>query len=656
MPFNLTSNLTPKGDQVSAIEKILDNFKKGINEQILEGATGTGKTFTIANIINKLGKKTLVIAPNKTLAGQIYTELKELFPKDRVEYFISYYDYYQPEAYVASTDTYIEKDASINDKIDELRHSATESLLSCDNVIVVASVSCIYGIGDIDDYLNATIFLRVGDSLKRDDLINKLVQFYYERNNYERKRGSFRVSGDIVDVVPISQNCEGIRIGFSFDEIEYLERFDILSGRTKERINFFTLFPASHFVTSKEKLKIAIKNIKEELSDRIDYFNKRNELLEAERIKQRTEYDLAMLSEMGFCQGVENYSRHIALKPAGSTPTTLIDFFKDDYLLIIDESHVTIPQIGGMYHGDRSRKENLVNFGFRLPSALDNRPLRFLEFEKKKDKVLYLSATPGDYELKNNYPIIEQVIRPTYILDPEIILKSSNGQIDDLYFEIKKQVERNEKTLVTTLTIKMSEDLTDYLKKMNIKVKYLHSKINSLERMQILRDLRCNKFDVLVGVNLLREGLDLPEVSLVAILDADKEGFLRSERSLIQTSGRAARNINGRVILYADKITKSIEKLIEKTTKRREIQKRYNTLNNLTPKTIIKKIPDIITNTIFDNKENKKIDKKIYELELEKVYEKMKEAAKDLDFEKAMYLRDIYFELKNNKNKKDDDI
>lgn len=656
MPFNLTSNLTPKGDQVSAIEKILDNFKKGINEQILEGATGTGKTFTIANIINKLGKKTLVIAPNKTLAGQIYTELKELFPKDRVEYFISYYDYYQPEAYVASTDTYIEKDASINDKIDELRHSATESLLSCDNVIVVASVSCIYGIGDIDDYLNATIFLRVGDSLKRDDLINKLVQFYYERNNYERKRGSFRVSGDIVDVVPISQNSEGIRIGFSFDEIEYLERFDILSGRTKERINFFTLFPASHFVTNKEKLKIAIKNIKEELSDRIDYFNKRNELLEAERIKQRTEYDLAMLSEMGFCQGVENYSRHIALKPAGSTPTTLIDFFKDDYLLIIDESHVTIPQIGGMYQGDRSRKENLVNFGFRLPSALDNRPLRFLEFEKKKDKVLYLSATPGDYELKNNYPIIEQVIRPTYILDPEIILKSSNGQIDDLYFEIKKQVEGNEKTLVTTLTIKMSEDLTDYLKKMNIKVKYLHSKINSLERMQILRDLRCNKFDVLVGVNLLREGLDLPEVSLVAILDADKEGFLRSERSLIQTSGRAARNINGRVILYADKITKSIEKLIEKTTKRREIQKRYNTLNNLTPKTIIKKIPDIITNTIFDNKENKKIDKKIYELELEKVYEKMKEAAKDLDFEKAMYLRDIYFELKNNKNKKNDDI
>ncbi len=656
MPFNLTSNLTPKGDQVSAIEKILDNFKKGINEQILEGATGTGKTFTIANIINKLGKKTLVIAPNKTLAGQIYTELKELFPKDRVEYFISYYDYYQPEAYVASTDTYIEKDASINDKIDELRHSATESLLSCDNVIVVASVSCIYGIGDIDDYLNATIFLRVGDSLKRDDLINKLVQFYYERNNYERKRGSFRVSGDIIDVVPISQNCEGIRIGFSFDEIEYLERFDILSGRTKERINFFTLFPASHFVTSKEKLKLAIKNIRKELSDRIDYFNKRNELLEAERIKQRTEYDLAMLSEMGFCQGVENYSRHIALKPEGSTPTTLIDFFKDDYLLIIDESHVTIPQIGGMYHGDRSRKENLVNFGFRLPSALDNRPLRFLEFEKKKDKVLYLSATPGDYELKNNYPIIEQVIRPTYILDPEIILKSSNGQIDDLYFEIKKQVERNEKTLVTTLTIKMSEDLTDYLKKMNIKVKYLHSKINSLERMQILRDLRCNKFDVLVGVNLLREGLDLPEVSLVAILDADKEGFLRSERSLIQTSGRAARNINGRVILYADKITKSIEKLIEKTTKRREIQKRYNTLNNLTPKTIIKKIPDIITNTIFDNKENKKIDKKIYELELEKVYEKMKEAAKDLDFEKAMYLRDIYFELKNNKNKKDDDI
>ncbi len=656
MAFNLTSKLTPKGDQISAIEKILDNFKKGIKEQVLEGATGTGKTFTIANIINKLGKKTLIIAPNKTLAGQIYSELKELFPSDRVEYFISYYDYYQPEAYVASSDTYIEKDASINDKIDELRHSATESLLSSDNVIVVASVSCIYGIGDIDDYLNATIFLRVNDKLKRDDLINKLVQFYYERNNYERKRGTFRVSGDIIDVIPISQNGEGIRIGFLFDEIEYLERFDVLTGKTKERINFFTLFPASHFVTSKEKLEIAIKNIKEELAKRIEYFKERNELLEAERIRQRTEYDIAMLSEMGFCQGVENYSRHIALKPEGSTPTTLIDFFKEDYLLIIDESHVTIPQIGGMYHGDRSRKENLVNYGFRLPSALDNRPLRFKEFEKKKDKVLYLSATPGDYELNNNYPIIEQVIRPTYILDPKIILKSSKGQIDDLYFEIKNQIEKKEKTLVTTLTIKMSEDLTSYLEKMKIRVKYLHSKINSLERMQILRDLRSDKFDVLVGVNLLREGLDLPEVSLVAILDADKEGFLRSERSLIQTSGRAARNVNGRVILYADKITKSIERLIEKTSKRRKIQEEYNKKNNLVPKTIIKKIPDVITNTVFDSSKNKKIDKKLYEMELDKIYEQMKSAAKDLDFEKAMYLRDIYFELKNSKNKKDDDI
>ena len=656
MAFNLTSKLTPKGDQISAIEKILDNFKKGIKEQVLEGATGTGKTFTIANIINKLGKKTLIIAPNKTLAGQIYSELKELFPSDRVEYFISYYDYYQPEAYVASSDTYIEKDASINDKIDELRHSATESLLSSSNVIVVASVSCIYGIGDIDDYLNATIFLRVNDKLKRDDLINKLVQFYYERNNYERKRGTFRVSGDTIDVVPISQNGEGIRIGFLFDEIEYLERFDVLTGKTKERINFFTLFPASHFITSKEKLEIAIKNIKEELAKRIEYFKKRNELLEAERIRQRTEYDIAMLSEMGFCQGVENYSRHIALKPEGSTPTTLIDFFKEDYLLIIDESHVTIPQIGAMYQGDRSRKENLVNYGFRLPSALDNRPLRFKEFEKKKDKVLYLSATPGDYELNNNYPIIEQVIRPTYILDPKIILKSSKGQIDDLYFEIKNQLEKKEKTLVTTLTIKMSEDLTSYLEKMKIRVKYLHSKINSLERMQILRDLRSDKFDVIVGVNLLREGLDLPEVSLVAILDADKEGFLRSERSLIQTSGRAARNVNGRVILYADKITKSIEKLIEKTSKRRKIQEEYNKKNNLVPKTIIKKIPDVITNTVFDSSKNKKIDKKLYEMELDKIYEQMKSAAKDLDFEKAMYLRDIYFELKNSKNKKDDDI
>lgn len=649
--FSLTTDLTPKGDQIKAIEEIIKNLKSGIKEQTLEGATGTGKTFTIANIIQKLGKKTLVIAPNKTLAGQLYSELKTLFPNDRVEYFISYYDYYQPEAYIPGKDIYIEKDASINDKIDEMRHSATQSLLTNDNVIVVASVSCIYGIGDIDDYLNATIFLRPGETLNRDTFINKLVSFYYERNDYELKRGTFRVKGDTFDIIPVNKQQEGIRIVTDWDDkIEHLYLFDSLTGKIKEEIKFFTLFPASHFVTSKEKLEIAIKRIEEELKERLVYFNSNNQLLEAERIRIRTEYDLAMLREMGFCSGVENYSRHLALRNAGETPTTLIDFFKEDYLLIIDESHVTIPQIRGMYNGDRARKETLVNYGFRLPSALDNRPLNFKEFEMKKDKVIYLSATPGDYETKKGYPIIEQVIRPTYLLDPKIIIKPTTNQIDDLYFEIKKQIENGYKTLVTTLTIKMSENLTTYLKDLGIKVAYLHSKIKSLERMQILRDLRKGKYDCLVGINLLREGLDLPEVSLVAILDADKEGFLRSERSLIQTAGRAARNKDGRVILYADNITNSMQALINKTNHRRQIQEAYNKKNNLIPKTIIKPIPEIITNTVFkDYEKTLKLKKKDYEHELEKLYSEMLEAADNLEFEKAMQLRDLYFELKGDK-------
>lgn len=649
--FTLTTNLKPKGDQQKAIDNILKNFKNGNKEQILEGATGTGKTFTIANIIQKLGKKTLVIAPNKTLAGQLYSELKRLFPKDRVEYFISYYDYYQPEAYLPGQDIYIEKDAQINDKIDEMRHSATQSLLTNENVIVVGSVSCIYGIGDINDYLNATVFLRPGEILKRNDFINKLVSFYYERNDYDRKRGTFRIRGDIFDIIPVNKGQEGIRIMLDYnDKIEHLYLFDATTGKSKEEIKFYTLFPASHFVTSKEKLAIAISRIEDELKERIEYFTKNNMVLEAERIKQRTEYDLAMLKEMGFCSGVENYSRHIALKNKGDTPTTLIDFFGKDYLLIIDESHATIPQVRGMYNGDRARKETLVNHGFRLPSALDNRPLNFREFESKKDKVIYLSATPGDYELLNKYPITYQIIRPTYLLDPEIFIRPSINQIDDLYFEIKKQIAKGYKTLITTLTIRMSEDLTNYLKNLGIKVAYLHSKIKSLERMQILRELRMGKYDVLVGINLLREGLDLPEVSLVAILDADKEGFLRSERSLIQTAGRAARNKDGMVILYADNITKSMKALIDKTNKRRKIQISYNKKYNLEPKTIIKPIPEIITNTVFkDYKKIKKLKKKEYELELDKLYNEMLQAADELDFEKAMQLRDLYFELKGDK-------
>ncbi len=643
--FELVSKYTPKGDQEAAINKILDNFNHNSKEQVLLGATGTGKTFTIANIIKSLNKKTLVIAPNKTLAGQLYSELKALFPNNRVEYFISYYDYYQPEAYVVASDTYIEKDAQINDEIDKLRHSATQALLSSDDVIVVASVSCIYGIGDVDSYLNATIFLRKGDKLSRNDLINRLVTLLYTRNDYELKRGTFRVKGDVIEIIPISEKAKGIRIAFDFDEISEINLFDTLTNKTISNSNFETLFPATHFVTSKDKLEEAIKRIRLELKDQLKYFRDNNYLLEAERLESKTNYDIAMLEELGFCSGVENYSRHLSLKEAGATPSTLIDFFKNDFLLVIDESHITIPQIKGMYNGDRARKETLVNYGFRLPSALDNRPLKFKEFENKKDQVLYLSATPGDYELSLNIPIIEQIIRPTYILDPEIIIRPINNQIEDLFFEIKKTIANNEKALVTTLTIRMSEELTKYLQGKGIKVCYLHSKIKSLERMKILRDLRAGKYDCIVGINLLREGLDLPEVSLVGILDADKEGFLRSSRSLIQTAGRAARNVNGKVILYADKLTNSINDLVKNTARRRQIQQAYNLEHNLVPKTIIKPLPELISNIdLYIKKNTTEIDK----IDLDTLYKDMLKAADNLDFEKAIALRDIYFEAKKN--------
>ncbi|NLL69162.1 MAG: excinuclease ABC subunit UvrB [Acholeplasmataceae bacterium] len=646
--FQLKAPFEPKGDQIKAIEKIKSNFESGHKEQVLLGATGTGKTFTIANIIKSLGKKTLIMAPNKTLAGQLYGELKSFFPNNRVEYFISYYDYYQPEAYVVSSDTYIEKDASINDEIDELRHSATSSLISNDDVIVVASVSCIYGIGDIEEYKNSVIFLRVGEEYSRNKLLNKLVELSYERSDVDFRRGTFRVRGDIVDIIPINERSNGTRVTFFGDEIEMIQEFDIVTGATREKVTFTTIAPATHFVTSPDKLKIAIKRIKEELDERVKYFTDNNMLLEAQRIKMRTNYDLELLEELGFCSGVENYSRHLALKEEGETPNTLIDFFGDDFLMIIDESHVGIPQIRGMYNGDRARKMTLVNHGFRLPSALDNRPLQFHEFEQKVDKVLYLSATPGDYELNKNIPIVEQIIRPTYLIDPKIEVRPTLGQIDDLYNEIKKRIINNERVLVTTLTIRMSEDLTSYFKERGLKVAYLHSKIKSLERIVILRDLRLGKYDVLVGINLLREGLDLPEVSLVAILDADKQGFLRSTRSLIQTIGRAARNVNGQVIMYADEISGAMDEAISETNRRRKIQMDFNKEHNLVPETIFKEIRDKIglspvleESKPYDKMTRIERDKEISLLEI-----RMKEAAKNLDFEIAAEIRDLIYELK----------
>ena len=649
--FKLKSKYKPSGDQPEAIKNLVSGLQEEKKDQVLLGATGTGKTFTIANVIKEVNKPTLVLAHNKTLAGQLYSEFKELFPENHVEYFVSYYDYYQPEAYVAKTDTYIEKDASINDEIDELRHAATAALLDNKDVIVVASVSCIYGIGEIEEYRNKTITLNVGQQVNRDEVLEKLVEMLYERNNIDLKRGSFRVRGDILEVVPIGEHGKAIRIDFFGDEIESISEFDTLTGAVIKNKKNCTIFPASHFVTNEDKLKIAVENIKKELEERLDYFQKNNKLLEYQRLKERTNYDIEMLSETGFCRGVENYSRHLALKEAGATPVTLLDFFGDDYLLVIDESHVTIPQIRGMYNGDRARKQVLVDYGFRLPSALDNRPLKFSEFEKKVHQAIYISATPGEYELeKVNNKVVEQIIRPTGLLDPNIEIKPTKNQIDDLVEQIHKEKNKGFRTLITTLTIRMAEELTNYLKSLDIKVAYLHSEIKTLERLQIIHDLRIGKYDVLVGINLLREGLDIPEVSLVAIMDADKQGFLRSDRSLIQTIGRAARNANGHVIMYADEISDSMKIAIKETERRRKIQEEYNKKHNIIPQTINKEIREVISNNVeIKEKTSKKITAKekinmINEIEVE-----MREAAANLDFERAMELRDILFELKSSK-------
>ncbi len=606
--FELVSKFKPSGDQPEAINQLVKGVNDGVKHQVLLGATGTGKTFTIANVIKETGKQTLVLAHNKTLAGQLYSELKELFPNNRVEYFVSYYDYYQPEAYVPSSDTYIEKDAKINDEIDELRHSATSALLSRDDVIVVASVSCIYGIGEVEEYRNKTITLNVGDTVDRNKIMLKLVDMLYERNEFDFKRGTFRVRGDTLEIIPANEHTHGIRIEFFGDDIDRISEIDTLTGSIITNKKSITIFPASHFVTNDEKLQLAILNIKEELNERIKYFLDNNKPLEAERIKERTNYDMEMLAETGFCHGIENYSRHLALKKEGETPTCLLDFFKKDFLLVIDESHVTIPQIRGMYNGDRARKMNLVDFGFRLPSALDNRPLKFEEFEKKVNQVIYVSATPGDYELElTNNKYIEQIIRPTGLLDPTIEVRKTEGQIEDLVGEINDRINKNERVLVTTLTIRMAEELTNYLKQLDIKVAYLHSEVKTLERMKIIRDLRLGTYDVLVGINLLREGLDIPEVSLIAILDADKEGFLRSSRSLIQTIGRCARNEHGHVILYGDKITDSMDYAIKETARRRLIQEKYNQEHGIIPKTIVKEIRDLISN--LDDSKDKKTPK-----------------------------------------------
>ena len=647
--FKIHSKYKPSGDQPKAIKALVKGLNENKKHQVLLGATGTGKTFTIANVIKETGKQTLVLAHNKTLAGQLYSELKELFPENRVEYFVSYYDYYQPEAYIPGTDTYIEKDSSINDEIDQLRHAATSALLSRDDVIVVASVSCIYGIGEVEEYKKNTITLTVGEEKERNKVMKQLIEMHYDRNDLDFKRGTFRVRGDVIEIIPTYENKNGIRVEFFGDEIDKISEIDTLTGKVQKTIKNITIFPASHFVTSEDKLKEAIKRIKDELEDRLKELRENNKLLEAERLEQRTNYDIEMLTETGFCSGVENYSRHLSGRKEGETPTTLMDFFKKDYLLVIDESHVTLPQVRAMYNGDRARKQNLVDYGFRLPSALDNRPLKFEEFEKKINQVIYVSATPGDYELEKQENKVDQIIRPTGLLDPTIEIRPTKGQIDDLVGEIKSRSEKNERVLITTLTIRMSEELTKYLKELDIKVAYLHSEIKTLERLKIIRELREGKYDCIVGINLLREGLDIPEVSLIAILDADKEGFLRSERSLIQTIGRCARNANGHVIMYADKITDSMKIAIDETKRRRTIQEEYNKKHNIIPKTITKEIKEVITNDDIKEIETIQKTKKsdIMNIEsIEKIEEEMKQAAKNLDFERAMELRDILIELK----------
>jgi excinuclease ABC subunit B len=653
--FQLVSKFKPQGDQPQAIRKLVEGIKQGKKHQTLLGATGTGKTFTISNVIQQVNKPTLVIAHNKTLAGQLYSEFKEFFPNNAVEYFVSYYDYYQPEAYVPQTDTYIEKDSSINDEIDKLRHSATSALFERRDVIIVASVSCIYGLGSPEEYRDLVVSLRTGMEIDRNQLLRKLVDIQYNRNDIDFQRGTFRVRGDVVEIFPASRDQHCIRVEFFGDEIDRIREVDALTGEIIGDRDHVAIFPASHFVTREEKMKLAIENIEKELEEQLAKLRAQNKLLEAQRLEQRTRYDLEMMREMGYCSGIENYSRHLTFRKPGEPPYTLLDYFPDDFLIVVDESHVTLPQLRGMYNGDRSRKEVLVEHGFRLPSALDNRPLTFEEFEQHINQIIYVSATPGPYELEHCPEVVEQIIRPTGLLDPVVEVRPVKGQIDDLIGEIRERIDRNERVLVTTLTKKMAEDLTDYLKDAGIKVQYLHSEVKTLERIEIVRDLRLGKFDVIVGINLLREGLDIPEVSLVAILDADKEGFLRSERSLIQTIGRAARNANGKVIMYADTITHSMRIAIEETRRRRRIQEEYNKKHGIVPKTIHKEIHDVIraTKAAEDGEEYRtgslakgKMSKKEREKLIARLEKEMKEAAKALDFERAAELRDAIFELK----------
>ena len=656
-PFQLQSKYSPQGDQPRAIQELVTGIQEGKKHQTLLGATGTGKTFTISNVIQQVNKPTLVIAHNKTLAGQLYNEFKEFFPNNAVEYFVSYYDYYQPEAYVPQTDTYIEKDASINDEIDKLRHSATSSLFERDDVIIIASVSCIYGLGSPEEYRELVVSLRVGMEKERDDLLRDLVDIQYERNDIEFKRGTFRVRGDVVEIFQASRDDLCIRVEFFGDEIDRITEVNALTGEVLGELKHVAIFPASHFVTREEKMRIAIQNIEKELEERLAVLQAENKLLEAQRLEQRTRYDLEMMREVGFCSGIENYSRHLTLREAGATPYTLLDYFPDDFLIVVDESHVTLPQIRGMYNGDQARKGVLVDHGFRLPSALDNRPLKFEEFEDHIHQIVYVSATPGPYEIEHTPEMVEQIIRPTGLLDPHIDVRPIEGQIDDLIGEIRDRVEKNERVLVTTLTKKMSEDLTDYLKELDIKVQYLHSEVKTLERIEIIRDLRLGKYDVLIGINLLREGLDIPEVSLVAILDADKEGFLRSERSLIQTIGRAARNAEGRVIMYADKMTNSMEIAITETNRRRAIQEAHNKKHGITPKTIQKEIHDVIRATYEAEDEdrlqevaNQAMTEAEREAMIEEIERDMHQAAADLNFEKAAKLRDVLLQLKEEKS------
>ncbi|MBN8201603.1 excinuclease ABC subunit UvrB [Bacillus sp. NTK034] len=652
--FELVSKYSPQGDQPGAIKKIVEGINSGKKHQTLLGATGTGKTFTVSNVIQEVNKPTLVIAHNKTLAGQLYSEFKDFFPNNAVEYFVSYYDYYQPEAYVPSTDTFIEKDASINDEIDKLRHSATSSLFERKDVIIIASVSCIYGLGSPEEYSEMVLSLRTGMEIERNQLLHRLVDIQYERNDIDFQRGTFRVRGDVVEIFPASRDEHCIRVEFFGDEIDRIREVDALTGEIMGEREHVAIFPASHFVTREEKMRVAIQNIEKELEVRLAELRENDKLLEAQRLEQRTRYDLEMMREMGFCSGIENYSRHLTLRPPGSTPYTLLDYFPEDFLIVIDESHVTLPQIRGMFNGDQARKSVLVDHGFRLPSAMDNRPLTFIEFEKHVKQAVFVSATPGPYELEHTPEMIEQIIRPTGLLDPTIDVRPIEGQIDDLIGEIQDRIQKNERVLVTTLTKKMSEDLTDYLKEIGIKVQYLHSEVKTLERIEIIRELRLGKYDVLVGINLLREGLDIPEVSLVTILDADKEGFLRSERSLIQTIGRAARNANGHVIMYADRITDSMEKAISETKRRRSIQEEYNEKHGITPMTIQKDIRDSIRATHAAEEQEEyetsaklgKLNKKEREKLIGDMEKEMKEAAKSLNFERAAELRDLILELK----------